>query len=100
MVPAQEIPDCVLFFSKDSGLCSVLLRQPGQIRWMHTVPNFPAGSRAMQITHECRLRATILTELAKEDTELETQLLYVAQEWLTLATLGEQLNTDADGAGP
>ena len=54
----------------------------------------------MQITHECRLRATILTELAKDDTELETQLLYVAQEWLTLATLGEQLNTDADRAEP
>ena len=54
----------------------------------------------MQIIHECRLRATILTELAKDDTELETQLLYVAQEWLTLAALREQLNTDMDGAEP
>jgi hypothetical protein len=54
----------------------------------------------MQIIQECRLRATILTELAKDDTELETQLLYVAQEWLTLATLGEQLSTDADAAEP
>ena len=45
----------------------------------------------MQINHECLLRATILTILAKDDTELETQLLYVAQEWLALATLREQL---------
>ena len=51
----------------------------------------------MQIIHECLLRATILTVLAEDDTELETQLLYVAQEWLTLATLREQLNNSAVG---
>ena len=51
----------------------------------------------MQIIHECLMRATILTILAKDDTELENQLLYVAQEWLTLATLREQLTNSAVG---
>ena len=62
---------------------------------------FEAGD-AMQITRECRLRATILTELAKDasEPELESQLLYVAQEWLTLAVLWEELNVDAELSDP
>ena len=56
----------------------------------------------MQIVRECRLRAAILTELAKDtpEPELESQLLYVAQDWLTLARLREQLNADAQLRGP
>jgi hypothetical protein len=56
----------------------------------------------MQIVRECRLRAAILTELAKDasEPELESQLLYVAQDWLTLASLGEQLSADAELGGP
>ena len=50
----------------------------------------------MQIIRECRIRAAILTELAKDASELESQLLYVAQKWLTLAILSEQLNAGAD----
>ena len=46
----------------------------------------------MQIIRECRTRAAILTELAKDAPELEHQLLYIAQNWLTLAILSEQLN--------
>ena len=38
----------------------------------------------MQIIRECRMRAAILTELAKDAPELENQLLYVAKKWLTL----------------
>ena len=50
----------------------------------------------MQIIRECRMRAAILTGIAKEAPELEDQLLYVARKWLTLAALREQLNADAD----
>ena len=50
----------------------------------------------MQIIRECRMRATILIELAKDAPELEDQLLYVARKWLTLAALREQLNAGAD----
>jgi hypothetical protein len=51
----------------------------------------------MQIVRECRVRAVILTELAKEaPPELEIPLLYVAQKWLTLAILVEQSNVDTD----
>jgi hypothetical protein len=52
----------------------------------------------MQIIHECRMRATILIELAKEAPKLESQLLYVANKWLTLAVLREQLNASSDQA--
>jgi len=52
----------------------------------------------MQIIRECRMRATILTELAKDAPELEDQLLYVAKKWLTLAILSEQLNAGANRA--
>ena len=52
----------------------------------------------MQIIRECRMRATILIELAKDAPELEDQLLYVAKKWLTLAILSEQLNAGANRA--
>ena len=52
----------------------------------------------MQIIRECRMRAAILTGIAKEAPELEDQLLYVAIKWLTLAALREQLNAGADRA--
>jgi hypothetical protein len=53
----------------------------------------------MQIIRECRIRAAILTSIAKDAPELEIQLLYVAKEWLTLADISEQLYADADRAG-
>jgi hypothetical protein len=40
----------------------------------------------------------ILTGLAKDAPELENQLLYVAEKWLTLAIIGEQLSSGADRA--
>ena len=52
----------------------------------------------MQIICECRIRAAILTELAKDPPEIESQLLYLAKKWLTLAIISEQLNADADRA--
>ena len=50
----------------------------------------------MQRTNECRSRALVLMELAKEAPELKEQLLYVAQKWLTLAALREQFNVSTD----
>jgi hypothetical protein len=52
----------------------------------------------MQIIRECRMRAAILTGLAKDDPELEVQLLYVAKEYMTLAIISEQLNAGTDRA--
>ena len=52
----------------------------------------------MQITQECRIRAAILTELAKDAPEFEDQLLFVAKEWLAAAILIEQFNARADMA--
>jgi hypothetical protein len=52
----------------------------------------------MEIIRECRMRAAILTAIAKDAPELENQLLYVAEKWLTLAALREQLNAGADRA--
>jgi hypothetical protein len=46
----------------------------------------------MQISRECRMRAAILTSIARDAPELEIQLLYIAKEHLTLATISEQLN--------
>ena len=57
-----------------------------------------AGSGTMQIIRECRMRAAILTGIAKEAPELKDQLFYVARKWLTLAALREQLNAGADRA--
>jgi len=42
----------------------------------------------------------IESELKTYRTQLESQLLYVAQEWLTLASLREQLIADAQLRGP
>ena len=50
----------------------------------------------MQIIRECRMRARILTAIAKDDPEMKNQLLYVAQKWLALAILREQLLAKAD----
>jgi hypothetical protein len=50
----------------------------------------------MQIICECRIRAAILTELAKDAPEFENQLLYVAAKWLTLAILSEQFSAGTD----
>jgi hypothetical protein len=46
------------------------------------------------------MRAVILTELAKDDPSFENQLLYVAREWLTLATLVEQFNVACNSRPP
>jgi hypothetical protein len=46
------------------------------------------------------MRAVILTELAKDDPGFEDQLLYVAREWLTLATLVEQFNVACNSRAP
>jgi hypothetical protein len=43
----------------------------------------------MQIIRECQMRAAILTSIANDAPELNSQLLHVAQEWLTLALLRE-----------
>ena len=53
---------------------------------------------AMQIIRECRMRAAILTSIAKDAPELEIQLLYVAKEHLTLAIISEQFNAGTDRA--
>ena len=50
----------------------------------------------MQIVRECRMRARILTAIAKDDPEMKNQLLYVAEKWLALAMLREQLLANAD----
>jgi hypothetical protein len=50
----------------------------------------------MQIIRECRMRAAILISIAKDAPELESQLLYLGQQWVTLATLREQLNARTD----
>ena len=50
----------------------------------------------MQIIRECRMRARILTGIAKDDSEMKNQLLYVAEKWLALAILREQLLANAD----
>ena len=71
-------------------------RLPADRRWlvsvsvcMRTQPRHIAG---LQIIRECRMRAAILIAIANDAPELENQLLYVAEKWLTLAPLREQLN--------
>ena len=56
------------------------------------------GSGTMQIIRECRMRAVILTELAKDAPEFESQLLYVAEKWLMLAILIRRLDAGSDRA--
>ena len=50
----------------------------------------------MQFATECRERALVLTEMAKEAPEFKGRLLVVAQLWLTLATLEDQINISVD----
>jgi hypothetical protein len=50
----------------------------------------------MQIVRESRMRARILTAIAKDDLKMKNQLLYVAEKWLALAILREQLLANAD----
>jgi hypothetical protein len=50
----------------------------------------------MQFATECRERASVLTEMAKETPEFKDRFLAVAQLWLTLATLEDQINTGVD----
>jgi hypothetical protein len=42
----------------------------------------------------CHQRATALREAAVEAPEFEAQLLYCAQDWLTLASLWEKFHPD------
>ena len=46
----------------------------------------------MQFASECRDRALILIEIAKEAPEFEDRLLALAQSWLTLAALEDLIN--------
>jgi hypothetical protein len=50
----------------------------------------------MQFATEYRERASVLTEMAKQAPEFEDRLLVVAQLWLTLATLEDQINIGVD----
>ena len=52
----------------------------------------------MRIVRECRMRAAILSGLAKDAPELENQSVYLAEKWLTLAIIVEQLSSGADRA--
>jgi hypothetical protein len=65
---------------------------------MRLVAVSEVGSGTVQIIRECWMRAAILTGFAKDAPELENQLLYVAEKWLTLAITGEQLSSGADRA--
>jgi DnaJ-domain-containing protein 1 len=74
-------------------VCFAQTTKPNQIEDALGPSVSQTGNGTMQIIRECRMRAAILTAIAKEAPELENQLLYVAEEWLTLAILREQLNT-------
>jgi hypothetical protein len=50
----------------------------------------------MPLARECRKRALVLIELAKEATEFKDQLFAISQMWLTLATLEDQINAGVD----
>lgn len=52
----------------------------------------------MQFATECRERASVLTQMAKQTPEFRDRLLVVAQLWLTLATLEDQINVGVDHA--
>ena len=60
----------------------------------------PSRSGTVQVIRGCQMRAVILTELAKADPDFENQLLYVAREWLTLATLVEQFDVACNSHAP
>jgi len=44
------------------------------------------------------MRAIVLMEMAKEAPEFKGQLLAVAESWLTLAALEDQINASVDQA--
>jgi hypothetical protein len=46
----------------------------------------------MQLASECRKRALVLMEIAKETPKFKDQLLAVSQLWLTLADLEDKIN--------
>ena len=52
----------------------------------------------MQFATDCRMRAIVLMEMAKEAPEFKGQLLAVAESWLTLAALEDQINASVDQA--
>lgn len=52
----------------------------------------------MQFATECRERALVLMEIAKETPEFKDRFLAVAQLWLTLAALEDQINVSVDQA--
>jgi hypothetical protein len=79
-------------------VCFAQMTRPNQTEDAGGSSVSQGGSGIMQIIRECRMRAAILTGIAKDAPELEDQLLYVAQKWLTLAILREQLNAGADRA--
>ena len=50
----------------------------------------------MQLASDCRKRALVLMEMAKEVPEFQAQLLGVADLWLTLAALEDRINAGVD----
>lgn len=47
------------------------------------------GEMSMNIADECRRRALILKEIAKEAPDFEARALFVAEQWMTLAAIEE-----------
>jgi hypothetical protein len=45
----------------------------------------------MDLADECRRRALILMEISTEIPDFEAQLLFVAEQWLTVAAIEEML---------
>jgi hypothetical protein len=50
----------------------------------------------MQLADNCRTRALVLMEIAKETPEFKNRLFAVAQMWLCLAALVDQSNISAE----
>jgi hypothetical protein len=46
----------------------------------------------MDLADECRRRALILMEISTEIPDFEAQLLFVAEQWLTVAAIEEMLH--------
>jgi hypothetical protein len=51
----------------------------------------------MNITDKCRTRALILKEIAKEAPDFEAQILFVADQWMTLAAIEEIVRSRPSG---
>jgi hypothetical protein len=92
----QPRPHCGAFFGL--VVCFAQTTKPNQIEDAVGPSVSQAANSTMQIIRECRMRAAILIAIAKDAPELENQLLYVAEKWLTLAALREQLNAGAGRA--